>query len=91
MVAWLGAPVLGVANAAVREVVYRHLVASDLAAHQLAVATLIGLLAWYFWTLQRRWPLATAQIALIVGTGWTILTHPVRVGRGPVGAWTYVV
>ena len=58
MVAWLGGPILGIANATVRERAYKDQV-GELAAHQISTATGTALFAGYFWALERRWPLPT--------------------------------
>ncbi len=50
--AWLGGSVLGIVNAVVREQVYKDEV-GDRTAHYIATATLIVLLALYFWMLDR--------------------------------------
>jgi hypothetical protein len=48
LVAWLGLPVLGIANGAIRDVTYKR-VAGELPAHQLSTATLVVLMAAYLW------------------------------------------
>jgi hypothetical protein len=81
MTAWLGGPLLGIANATVRERGYRDRV-GELAAHQLSTATGIALFAGYFRALERRWPLPTTRTALAVGGGWTALTILFEFGFG---------
>jgi hypothetical protein len=81
MTAWLGGPLLGIANATVRELGYRDRV-GELAAHQISTATGIALFAGYFWALERRWPLPTTGTALAVGGGWTALTILFEFGFG---------
>ena len=46
------------------------------------MATLIGLLALYFWMLQRRWPLTTTRDALSIGASWVVLTMVFEWGFG---------
>jgi len=81
MTAWLGGPLLGIANATVRELGYRDRV-GELAAHQISTATGIALFGGYFWALERRWPLPTTRTALAVGGGWTALTIAFEFGFG---------
>lgn len=71
--AWLGGAALGVVNGAIRETVYADRV-GDLTANQISGATLVGLLAVYFWALDRRWPIPTARHAYAVGGTWVLLT-----------------
>ena len=81
LVAWLGAPVLAIVNGAVRELIYNEQVGES-TADQISVAPLIGLLAVYFWVLQRRWPLATTNQALSVGAIWAALAVLFEFGFG---------
>jgi hypothetical protein len=71
--AWVGGSVLGIVNGVVRELAYRDLVGEQ-RANQIAVAILIGLLALYFWMLERRWPIPTTRAALRIGMTWAALT-----------------
>ena len=81
LVAWLGLPVLGIANGAIRDVTYKR-VAGELAAHQLSTATLLVLMAAYLWALERRWPLQTSREALTIGGSWALLTILFEFGFG---------
>ena len=72
--AWAGGSVLGIANGVMREVVYKDRV-GELTANQLSAATLIALLALYFWVLERRWPIPTLRGALAIGATWVVLTR----------------
>ncbi len=72
-IAWLGGPVIGVANGAARELVYEERV-GELTAQQLSTATGIGLLGLYFAWLDRRWPIPTARAAWTIGATWLVLT-----------------
>lgn len=81
LVAWVGASLLGVVNGATRELLYKDRVGES-PANQISVATLIGLLALYFWVLQRRWPLATTRDALSIGAIWVALTVVFEFGFG---------
>jgi hypothetical protein len=71
--AWLGGSALGILNGAVREVAYKDRV-GELTADQISGATLIGLLALYFWLLDRRWPIPTRRAAFAIGGTWVVLT-----------------
>lgn len=53
--AWLGGPVIGIANGVLRRVVYEK-PRGDLAAHQVSTGTAIGLFGTYIYLLDRRWP-----------------------------------
>jgi hypothetical protein len=80
-VAWLGGSVLGIANGAVRDLLYKNRV-GDLGAHQLSTATLLALLTWYLWVLERRWPIPTTEGALAIGGTWLVLTVLFEFGFG---------
>ncbi len=73
LAAWLGGPVIGIANGVTRELVYKDRV-GELTAHQLSTASGIALFAVYFAVLQRRWPLPSTRSALEVGAVWVALT-----------------
>ena len=79
-IAWLGGSVLGIVNGVVREV-YKDEV-GDRTAHYISTATLIVLLALYFWILDRRWPLPTFPDALLIGLAWALLTASFDFGFG---------
>jgi hypothetical protein len=81
IIAWLGGPIIGIANGVTRELVYKDAV-GDLAAHQISTATAIGLFAGYFWLLQRRYPLADDRAALRVGAVWLGSTIVFEFGFG---------
>ena len=81
LLAWLGGPVIGIANGVTRELVYADRV-GDLTAHQISTATGVGLFALYFWILQRRWPLPTTRAALAAGGVWLVLTVAFEFGFG---------
>lgn len=66
LLAWLGLPVLGIANGVIRDATYKQ-VLSKPAAHQLSTATLLMLMTAYIWTLERRWPIPTSRSALGIG------------------------
>jgi hypothetical protein len=90
--AWLGGSVLGIVNGVARELVYRDRV-GDLTAHQISAATLISLLALYFWLLERRWPIPTLRAALAIGATWTALTAAFDFGFGHYvdgKSWSYL-
>lgn len=71
--AWLGGAGLGIANGVARETLYKDWV-GDEAAQWLSTASLAALLTGYFWALDRRWPLATTNDAVAVGSTWSVLT-----------------
>jgi hypothetical protein len=50
LVAWLGLPVLGIANGALRDATYKQ-ATGELAAHQLSTATVLALMGGYLWVL----------------------------------------
>ena len=66
LLAWLGLPVLGIANGVIRDATYKQ-VLSEPAAHQLSTATLLMVMTAYIWTLERRWPIPTSRSALGIG------------------------
>jgi hypothetical protein len=72
-VAWLGGSVLGIANGTIRELTYKDRL-GELTADQVSGATLIGLLALYFWLLDSRWPIPTRRTAFAIGGTWVALT-----------------
>ena len=81
VLAWAGASVLGIVNGATRELAYKDRV-GDATANRISVATLLALLALYFWALRRRWPLASTRDALSVGGVWVVLTVLFEFGFG---------
>jgi hypothetical protein len=81
LVAWLGLPVLGVANGALRDATYKQ-ATGELAAHQLSTATLLALMAAYFWALEGRWPIRTSREAFTIGGSWAVLTILFEFGFG---------
>jgi hypothetical protein len=72
---------LGMANAAVRQLVYADRV-GELAAHQISTATLLAVLAYYIWLLDQRWPVPTTQTGLAIGGIWAALTVLFEFGVG---------
>jgi len=79
--AWLGATTLGVANAAVRQVLYADRV-EELAAHQISTVTLLAALTYYIWLLDQRWPDPTTRTAIAIGGSWAALRVLFEVGLG---------
>jgi hypothetical protein len=71
--AWLGGPVIGIANGVARETLYADSV-GDRTAHQLSTATAIALFFGYLWFLERRWPIPSRRLALRIGALWLALT-----------------
>ena len=79
--AWLGGPVLGIVNGATRRATYQRRL-GDLAAHQVSTVTATGLFGAYVYLLDRRWPIATAPDAALIGTGWLAATAAFEVVFG---------
>ena len=79
--AWVGGPVLAIANGAAREKLYADAVGDDAAA-AISTGTLLALLGGYMWLLERRWPLDSRREALSVGAAWTALTVAFEFGFG---------
>ena len=73
ILAWLGAPVLGIVNGGARDALYEEAV-GEKAAGVISTGTLLALLAGYMWLLERRWPLRSQGEALSVGAAWAALT-----------------
>ena len=71
--AWLGGPVLGIANGAFREAALRKRFGAT-AADRISAGSRNVLMGLYFAALKRRWPHATRRRALEVGTTWAGLT-----------------
>ena len=81
VMAWLGGPLLGIANGLLREKTYGQRL-DDRTAHQVSTATAIGGFAAYFGLLQRRWPLQSNDDAVRVGAIWLCLTIAFEFGFG---------
>ena len=81
LLAWLGGPVIGIANGVARETLYADRV-GDLTAHQISTAVALALFALYFALLERRWPLPTLRTAFAVGAAWLVLTIAFEFGFG---------
>lgn len=73
LVAWLGGPVIGIANGVIRELTYRDRL-GELAAHQVSTATALALFVPYLAAVQRRSPLHSRGQAVAVGATWVALT-----------------
>ena len=71
--AWLGMMALAVANGAARDKLYGPRV-GELAAHQFSTAILLILLGFYFYALERLWPLYSRNTAWVIGVVWVIMT-----------------
>ena len=70
--AWLGAPVLAIANGGAREALYAESVGDD-AAQAISTGTLLGLIGGYMWLLEQKWPLAGRREAVSVGAAWSAM------------------
>ena len=79
--AWLGGPLIGIANGTLRELAYKDRV-GELTAHQLSTGSAIALFAGYFELLARRRPLTSTREALEVGIAWLALTVAFEFGFG---------
>jgi hypothetical protein len=80
-VAWLGGSVLGIANGIVREALLKR-VTTDRTADRISAASLTALLAAYFSTLDRRWPIPSRVAAAEIGATWAALTVAFEFGFG---------
>lgn len=81
LLAWLGMPVLAIANGTLRELTYGRRMGED-ASHALSTAPLIALVAVYTYLVARRWPLATRAQALVVGAGGFLFATGFEFGFG---------
>jgi hypothetical protein len=81
LLAWLGGPLIGIANGTLRELAYKDRV-GELTAHQLSTGSAIALFAGYFELLERHRPLASTREALQVGAAWLALTIVFEFGFG---------
>lgn len=66
--AWVGASAIGVANGALRQVVFKSL--DERRAQQASTATLLAFLTLYMREVERRSPLPSGETALRVGAAW---------------------
>jgi hypothetical protein len=73
VLAWIGAPILGIVNGGTRDALYEEAIGEE-AAGIISTGTLLALLAGYMWLLERRWPLGSEREALSVGAAWAALT-----------------
>jgi hypothetical protein len=78
---WLGGPVIGIANGALRRAVYDQPLGEP-AAHQVSTVTVAGLLGAYVYQLDRRRPIATGRDAALIGGAWAGLTAAFEFGFG---------
>ena len=81
ILAWLGGPLIGIANGTLRELAYKNRI-GELTAHQLSTGSAIALFAGYFDVLSRRHPLPSTRVALQVGAAWLVLTIAFEFGFG---------
>jgi hypothetical protein len=81
LTAWLGGPVIGVANGVAREKLYAGRLGEQ-RAHQVSVATAIAAFAGYFAALQQRWPIRSKHDARVIGAAWVGLTVMFEFGFG---------
>ena len=81
LLAWLGGPLIGIANGSLREVAYRDRV-GERTAHQISTGSAIALFAGSFELLARLRPLTSTREALQVGAVWLALTIAFEFGFG---------
>jgi hypothetical protein len=81
LIVWFGAPVIAIANGALRELVYRPYM-GERTAQLVSTALLIGLLALYMRSLDRRWRLPSGRSAYKIGLSWLALTVAFEFGFG---------
>lgn len=70
---WVPMIVIAIANAALRESVFRRFT-DELTAHQLSTASMILLFGAYIWLVTGRWRLEPAGRAVAVGLLWLAMT-----------------
>jgi hypothetical protein len=81
LLGWLGLPVLGIANGAIRDATYKRAV-TELTGHQVSTATLLILMTAYMRALNRQWPLHSSRTAYTIGGVWAALTITFEFGFG---------
>jgi hypothetical protein len=72
-VLWLGLPVIGILNGAIREIAYKDAL-GELSAHQLSSFIIVLLISVYVWVLGGRWKLSSSLEALAIGLIWLAQT-----------------
>ena len=93
LAAWFGMLALAVLNGALREALATPAL-DDTVGRQLSTALLLALFTGWFWFLHRRWPLATARQAWLVGALWLVMTLAFETFMGRVLAdkpWSQVL
>jgi hypothetical protein len=70
---WFGLMVIAIINGAFRDLVYKSSI-GELSAHQVSCAIGIILFGVFIWYLGRKWPLASASQAWLVGVIWLGMT-----------------
>lgn len=81
ILAWLGGPLIGIANGTAREKLYKDRV-GELAAHQISTAAALALFTAYFWELERRWPIGSTRDSADIGAAWLVMTIGFEFGFG---------
>ena len=87
LLAWLGGPLIGIANGTLRELGYKDRV-GERTAHQISTGSAIALFAGSFELLARLRPLTSTREALQVGAAWLALTIAFEFGFGRLVAHT---
>ena len=80
-IAWFPMFVIALANATIREVVYKRYV-GELAAHQISTLTACILVAVYVWVLSNYLGIQSAGQAIGIGLMWLIMTVAFEFGFG---------
>jgi hypothetical protein len=70
---WLGLPVIGIINGAIREIVYKEAL-GELFAHQVSSFTAVVLFSLYVWVLEGTWKPSSSCQAVAIGCIWLLLT-----------------
>lgn len=78
---WVPTPILGIANAIIRQAVYARYV-SELAAHQISTLTICILYGVYVWVVLGFLKLQSRGQAIAVGLLWMVLTILFEFGLG---------
>ena len=73
--------VLAVVNGTARDLWYKNYV-GELAGRQISIITLILLFAVYIWLVIKKYPPATSELAITIGSLWLILTLIFEFGMG---------
>jgi hypothetical protein len=84
LAAWLGGPVVGVANGVARELLYSERV-GDATAHRISTGSALALFVAYYAVLQQRRPIESDRDAAEIGAYWVALTIAFELAFGRYG------